>query len=311
MDKDDDMEIITHLEEENTRLRRQLVFLHSLYEFAKQLIGKTDLNEISWMVTKKLISQFELEDCVIYTVKNGICHQVAAYGPKNIKGRAIYHPITIKVGEGIVGHVASTGIPEMIADTTIEPRYIIDDVKRHSELTVPIFHGNSVVGVIDSEHSDPGFYTNDHLNMFMIIASLISHLISNALNKEAQGVKPTDCIEKANYLNAILDSSMDAIITTCERGVITDWNQEATNIFGFTYEEATSEQLMDFVQNQLDEVELEKDLGGNEGIGSEPSYNFKGSFLHKNGNRVKVKFSKRKFKFNNQTYFTFFFRAID
>jgi len=76
------------------------------------------------------------------------------------------------MGEGIVGHVAETGIPEIIGNTATENRYLIDDDIRYSELAVPILYKNKVIGVIDSENSRKFFFTKKHLNLFNTIAAL-------------------------------------------------------------------------------------------------------------------------------------------
>jgi len=64
------------------------------------------------------------------------------------------------------------GKAEIINDTTIDGRYIIDDAQRFSEISVPILQDGLVIGVIDSEHSQKAFYTNKHLQILTTIASL-------------------------------------------------------------------------------------------------------------------------------------------
>ena len=52
----------------------------------------------------------------------------------------------IPVGKGIVGSVAETGKAELIKDTSKDPRYIVDDQLRYSEISVPIISDNKVLG---------------------------------------------------------------------------------------------------------------------------------------------------------------------
>ena len=58
---------------------------------------------------------------------NNVLVQKAAYGAKDIRGMEVAGPINIPLGKGIVGTVAKTGLPEVIADCSIDPRYIVDD----------------------------------------------------------------------------------------------------------------------------------------------------------------------------------------
>jgi LytS/YehU family sensor histidine kinase len=73
-----------------------------------------------------------------------------------------------------VGAVAQSGKAEIINDTSLDERYIVDDARRHSEITVPIINHGKVIGIIDSEHSQKGFYTERHLQILTTIASLLA-----------------------------------------------------------------------------------------------------------------------------------------
>jgi LytS/YehU family sensor histidine kinase len=104
--------------------------------------------------------------------KDGLLIQKAAWGPKMTAENTIRQPIEIKPGHGIVGSVALTGKPEIVNDTTIDDRYIVDDVRRMSEITVPVISDGVVIGIIDSEHSKKNFYTDRHLQILTTISTL-------------------------------------------------------------------------------------------------------------------------------------------
>jgi LytS/YehU family sensor histidine kinase len=71
-----------------------------------------------------------------------------------------------------VGTVAKTGIAEIVNDTTIDARYIVDDEVRYSEIAVPIMLNERVIGVIDSENEKKNFFTDRHLKILNTIAAL-------------------------------------------------------------------------------------------------------------------------------------------
>ena len=98
--------------------------------------------------------------------------QRAAHGPKNPKREEILNPIVIPFGRGIVGTAASTGKPQLVSDTRSDSRYILDDEFRLSELAVPIIYEGRVLGVIDSEHSEVGFYHDEHVRIMTTIAAM-------------------------------------------------------------------------------------------------------------------------------------------
>lgn len=145
-----------------------------LVYFSKSFIGKENEEEILWDLAKNCISKLDFVDCVIYLLdeNNELLVQKAAYGPKNPKDHTLYKPVKINVGEGITGHVAKTGVPELIYDTSQDSRYIEDDALRLSEICVPIADENVIYGVIDCEHPEKGFFNQYHLKMLSAIASI-------------------------------------------------------------------------------------------------------------------------------------------
>ena len=147
--------------------------------FANSLLECDTEDEVLWDLAENCISQLGFADCVIYLMDkpSNALLQKAATGPKSPAGRVIVNPIVIPLGRGIVGSVAASGQPERVDDTRLDPRYIIDDQVRLSELAVPIVAEGEVLGVIDSEHPNAGFFTVDHLATLSAIASLCANKI--------------------------------------------------------------------------------------------------------------------------------------
>ncbi len=156
-------------------LETELVIVY----FASQINKHYHTGELLWDVAKNCISKLHFEDCVIYQLddERNVLVQKAAYGPKNPVDFTIDAPIEIKPGEGIVGAVAQTGKAEIIANTSLDKRYIVDDRRRFSEITVPVIIDGKVVGVIDSEHHRKNFFNNRHLKILTTIAALCASQI--------------------------------------------------------------------------------------------------------------------------------------
>jgi class 3 adenylate cyclase/putative methionine-R-sulfoxide reductase with GAF domain len=153
---------------------------------ASLLHDQTNVDDILWDVAQGAVAHLGLEDCVIYLFDERREHLVqrAAFGPKNPREREILAPILVKPGTGIVGTVAVTGRAELIPDTRKDPRYIQDDQQRLSELAIPIFFRNEVIGVIDSEHTLECFFTREHLHILTTVASMTAARVSQALLEE-------------------------------------------------------------------------------------------------------------------------------
>ncbi|WP_422858283.1 histidine kinase [Flagellimonas sp. S174] len=145
-----------------------------LVYFSKSLMGKENEEDILWDLAKNCISKLGFVDCVIYLVdeKNNLLVQKSAYGPKNPKDQKLHNPVKIPLGKGITGTVALTGVPEIILDTSIDSRYIVDDAIRLSEICVPISYEKVIYGVIDCEHPEKSFFNEQHLKMLSVIASI-------------------------------------------------------------------------------------------------------------------------------------------
>ena len=161
-------------------------YLKLLSTFALDLLQKSSLDEIFWLIADRAIAGIGFDDCVIYLIDRvtGELVQAAAYGPKSPEGRVIVDPITIPVGEGIVGSVAANLKPERIRDTRLDSRYILDDEFRLSELAVPIMLHGECIGVIDSENANVDFYNEKHEEILVTIASMAATKISDAMREE-------------------------------------------------------------------------------------------------------------------------------
>ncbi|MDB6040920.1 MAG: diguanylate cyclase/phosphodiesterase with sensor, partial [Verrucomicrobiales bacterium] len=145
--------------------------------FATSLLQQNTEEEILWDLAKNCVSRLGFVDCVIYLInpERTLLLQKAAFGPKSPIGHELLNPIVIPMGKGIVGSVAATGRYEVVPDTRRDDRYIVDDVERLSEIAVPIISNGQVLGVIDSEHPERGFFTQHHLEILASIANLCAN----------------------------------------------------------------------------------------------------------------------------------------
>ena len=130
-----------------------------------------------WAVARQPFGKIGITDCVVYLrTRDGLSlRQKAAYGPKVGPDEQVINPMTIALGEGIVGNVAATGAAEMVGDTSQDERYIVDDAVRLSELAVPIrLRDGSIAGVIDSEHEESNYFDFDHRHVLDMIALVLA-----------------------------------------------------------------------------------------------------------------------------------------
>lgn len=132
--------------------------------------------EAAWAIGSEAMAALGLEDCVVYLLdaRGDMLTQVSAYGPKLKAPKVIEHPITLRFGQGVVGACAQQRTMIRIEDTRHEPRYVVDDEQRLSELAIPLMNGDELLGVLDSEHSLSGFYSDRHVRVLQQMAVLLA-----------------------------------------------------------------------------------------------------------------------------------------
>lgn len=172
-------------------------YLEVLHQFTMSQASLTSVDDICWNITKTAIGDLGFVDCVVYLINDegDTLIQRAAHGDKNPSEREILDPIEIPVGSGIVGAVAETGELQLVNDTRSDPRYILDDDFRCSELAVPILHQGRVVGVLDSEHPQANFYSEEDVKLFTTIAALASTRLDTALALERLEIQASELRE--------------------------------------------------------------------------------------------------------------------
>lgn len=172
-------------------------YLEVLHQFTMSQASLTSVDDICWNITRTAIGDLGFVDCVVYLINDegDTLIQRAAHGEKNPSEREILDPIEIPVGSGIVGAVAKTGELQLVNDTRSDPRYILDDDFRCSELAVPILHEGRVVGVLDSEHPEANFYSEEDVKLFTTIAALASTRLDTALALERLEIQASELRE--------------------------------------------------------------------------------------------------------------------
>jgi phosphoserine phosphatase RsbU/P len=86
----------------------------------------------------------------------------------------------VKVGEGVTGRAAQLREAVLVDDVTKEGGYIAAIPNVRSELAIPLITKNRVIGVIDLEAREPGYFTEDHRRLLTLIASRMAVGIENA-----------------------------------------------------------------------------------------------------------------------------------
>lgn len=143
-----------------------------LRQLDAELTSATTPREVAWTLCEFAGRELDLADCVVYLPDNdGSLVQQAAWGPKRVADHVLESRIRLAIGQGVVGDSARQLQPQRVDDTRRDPRYVLDAENNLSELAVPIHHDGTLLGVLDSEHPEQGFYDDRHEQALVAIAA--------------------------------------------------------------------------------------------------------------------------------------------
>src|SRR5262245_17371903 len=88
--------------------------------------------------------------------------------------------LVLPLGTGLIGTAAKMNTPLRIADVTQDSRYLNVHTETRSELVVPLTSKGRVVGVVDLESTQAGYFTDYHERFLMTLASRMASALVNA-----------------------------------------------------------------------------------------------------------------------------------
>ena len=208
------------LKKNRVEQERSLMLLKAINDITTSILNTDSLTDIANAITEKIMTHFDFEDCVIYSFdgQTNLLEQIAATGPKKNPDCSINSAITLKIGDGIVGSVAKSLQPEIVNDLTKDLRYIKDIESNNSEITVPILLDGELIGIIDSEHEEKNYYTQQHLQDLQTVAGVIATKFKAAQENdrlckvENQIKQITENIEGVVFRHKIIPGSRSKLI---------------------------------------------------------------------------------------------------
>lgn len=186
------------------QIKTEQHYLAIISEFAIDMLSIDSIDQVLWHTAKNVVAKLDFDDVVIYLFdkQRNLLIQKAAFGAKSPFKDEIINPIEIKLGYGIVGEAAIAQKAIVIDDTRLHPSYIVDDKSRLSEIAVPMIVDGQLLGVIDSEHPQLGFYNSHKQRVIVAIASIVAVQIS----KIRMVTQLEETIEKLEYSQKVQSS---------------------------------------------------------------------------------------------------------
>ncbi|HEV2885216.1 MAG TPA: GAF domain-containing SpoIIE family protein phosphatase [Pyrinomonadaceae bacterium] len=165
--------------------------LRMLLDITKKISRSLDLQEILNLVMDTLDSLVPYDAAGIFLlecVEGGVPEgeEPCVFQAEAVRGYDIdeLSNLHLKLGEGLLGHVAVTGEPINSPDVRKDPLYINARGETRSEMVAPIISNTEVIGCFDLESDELNAYSDDDLQVLMLLASQVAIIIEKVMLHE-------------------------------------------------------------------------------------------------------------------------------
>lgn len=177
----------------------------------------------------------------------------------------------LKLGHSLSGLCITSGQVLSCNDAETDPRVDLEAcriVNARSLVAAPLIHAGTPIGVLKIMSPLPDAFSERDIQTLQLMAGLIGSAIGHqrdyeanrklligrtealdALKNEIAQRARTEAAIRDNEWRTrmIIESSYDAFIAIDQRGVVTDWNQQAEMIFGWSRHEAIGQILAELI----------------------------------------------------------------
>ncbi len=159
-------------------VKREALERNLLYEIGKKLSSSLGLDEVLQEILSSLKQVVDYGAGGIFLVdsdKNEIRSvYTVGYDPEREP------KVHLKVGQGLVGHVATSGEPVIVPDVSVDNRYLSVRPTTKSEIVVPMRLDERVIGVFNLESDVLNAYGDHHVSLLSAFASQAAISIERA-----------------------------------------------------------------------------------------------------------------------------------
>lgn len=184
--------------------------LHILYEMGETLNAGLDLNTVIQRTLEEVRKLIDATSCSVMMIDESGQFLEAAGGMGGSQGG-----LQLRVGEGIAGCVAASGIPEIVNDVMKDPRFLNTESTLRSLICAPLKVKDKVFGVINLGNTTSVTYDSDDLKLFNAFVTQAAVAIENARLNEARMKQEVAKAKLQRYLSPhLVDMVMDDSLST-------------------------------------------------------------------------------------------------
>jgi phosphoserine phosphatase RsbU/P len=163
--------------------------LRMLLDITKKISRSLDLQEVLHLVMDTLDSLIPYDAAGIFLVecdKDSAAEDPCTFKAEAVRGYDVeeLYDLHLKLGEGFLGSVALSGAPIISNDVRKDPVYVNARDRTRSEMVAPIISNDEVIGCFDLESDQLNAYSNDDLEVLMLLASQVAIIIEKVMLHE-------------------------------------------------------------------------------------------------------------------------------
>lgn len=171
------------IEQTNQQLQRRAEQFEAIAQISRTINTIQNQEDLLSRVTHMISQSFGFYHVGIFLMQEE--NQFAVLRAANSEGgeRMLARGHRLEVGQkGIVGLVASTGIPRVALDTGTDSVYFDnpDLPNTRSEMALPLKIGTQVIGALDVQSIEPNAFSQEDINILSVLADQVSTALENA-----------------------------------------------------------------------------------------------------------------------------------
>ncbi|GAA0198304.1 hypothetical protein GCM10009123_01950 [Kangiella japonica] len=225
-----------------------------LLDIAQKLLSCESFQQATDTLVKVLYSRIKSFDCAFFRFEKSH-NQLLCTSYINSSTSEVFKLKPIALGTGVVGRAAEEQKTFIIKDRT-ECNYWLEHIENaYSELSVPVVHDGKLLGVIDFEDENVGFFTEQHQSVIEDVALLIAPQLNQLLHTE----RLENQIEQLKYQikvlkntesrsRTILNNLPDPVFLLDQSCKILDINHSASLLLGASKSGLIGKRIQEFEQ---------------------------------------------------------------
>lgn len=207
-----------HLHDQNKKKMEQFI---SLQEISKKTSSTLEYENLLAIVADNANKLVHGSSCALMFM-NGDGKHFKIAASKGYEGVNV-DLIKIPADQSICGSVAANGLPVLVEDTSLEPKYVAIIPGVRSQLYAPLISNKRVLGVIRVDSDNKSVFSPEDQKILRVFANHTSTLIENARLYE-------QIIEERNLAQNILESAPNGILTIDKHKILRMINRKAEEI---------------------------------------------------------------------------------